>query len=187
VRRRVAQANPAVAAAHSDLIASERELSRLYGTMGRADEQAAALRRAHDVIEGLPKDDPGELYVLACVHALNSARASNEDHRRQQADEAVAALRRAIAAGWRDSDQLREDPDLASLRDRDDFRALVGETLSRGAGTATLTEQWRAGQLALAECERRGAESHDPARKRTRCGPPVIGSCRFGSARSSRG
>ena len=64
----------------------------------------------------------------------------------------------AIAAGWRDRDQLREDPDLASLRDRDDFRALMGEALSRGTGTATLTEQWRAGQLALAECERRARE-----------------------------
>jgi serine/threonine-protein kinase len=166
VRRRVAQANPAIAAAHSDLIASELELSRLYGTMGRAPEQAAALRRAHDVIEGLPKDDPGELYVLACVHALNSAKASDKDHRRQEADLAVTALRRAIAAGWRDRDQLREDPDLASLRDRDDFRAIMGETLSRGTGTATLAEQWRAGQLALLECERTAREHpEDSARQ----------------------
>jgi tetratricopeptide (TPR) repeat protein len=169
VRRRVAQANPGIAAAHSDLIASELELSRLYGTMGRADERAAALRRAHDVIEGLPKDDPGELYVLACVHALNSARASNEDDRRHEAEEAVAALRRAIAAGWRDRDQLREDPDLASLRDRDDFRALVGETLSRRTGATTLAEQWRAGQRALADCERLAREHpEDTARQADR-------------------
>jgi serine/threonine-protein kinase len=166
VRRRVVQANPAVAAAHSDLIASELELARLHGTMGRANEQAAALRRAQDVIEGMPKDGPGELYVLACVHALNSARASDEAHRRSEADKAVAALRRAIAAGWRDRDQLREDPDLACLRDRDDFRALVDERLSRGTGSATLTEQWRGGQLALAERERLArAHPDDPARQ----------------------
>jgi eukaryotic-like serine/threonine-protein kinase len=166
VRRRVAQSNPAVAAAHSDLIASERELSRLYGTMGRVNDQAAALRRAHDVIEGLPKDDPGELYVVACVHALNSARANDLDDRRQEADQAVAALRRAIAAGWRDRDQLREDPDLASLRDRDDFRALMGGTLGHGPATATPAEQWLTGQLALAVCERRSREHpDDPARQ----------------------
>ena len=95
VRRRVAQANPAVAATHSELIASEVELSRLYGTMGLRRRGGCRPPPApHDVIEGLPKDDPGELYVVACVHALNCAKASNLDQGRHDADEAVAALRR---------------------------------------------------------------------------------------------
>jgi serine/threonine-protein kinase len=154
VRRRVAQANPAVAAAHSDLIAAELELSRLYGKLGRADEEAAALRRAQDVVDGLPREGPGELYVIACVHALNSARAGpDEDRRRREADAAVAALRRALAAGWRDRSQIREDPDLSGLRDREDFRALTGEP-DPGGETASLPEQWHAGELALAERER---------------------------------
>ncbi|MFO8013459.1 MAG: hypothetical protein R6X20_09160, partial [Phycisphaerae bacterium] len=40
-------------------------------------------------------------------------------------DEAMAALRRALRAGWTDADHTRDDADLASLRDRDDFKRLL--------------------------------------------------------------
>lgn len=39
---------------------------------------------------------------------------------------AVEWLRKAVAAGYRDRAHLDADPDLAPLRGRPDFRALVG-------------------------------------------------------------
>ena len=67
-----------------------------------------ALRSAH------PKN--GEiLYNLACVYALLG-----------DGEQGVNALRDAVGAGWWDMGQAMRDPDLASLRDRDDFKALRG-------------------------------------------------------------
>jgi hypothetical protein len=42
------------------------------------------------------------------------------------ADQAVAALRDAMSAGWNRPDELKE-PDFDALRGRDDFRKLVAE------------------------------------------------------------
>ena len=47
------------------------------------------------------------------------------------ADEAVATLRAAVAAGWSDGVIMARDPDLTPLRDRDDFRGLVLGLLDR--------------------------------------------------------
>lgn len=58
--------------------------------------------------------DPGMLYNLACCLALAG-----------RGDEAVAALADAVDAGWRNYGQTGADPDLAAVRDRADFRALV--------------------------------------------------------------
>lgn len=42
------------------------------------------------------------------------------------ADRAMVWLTKAVAAGYRDRDHIETDPDLAPLRTRADFRALVG-------------------------------------------------------------
>jgi hypothetical protein len=76
------------------------------------------------------------LYDLACVHALNAAGVARdqgrplpirERHTEDYARAAVALLRRAAAAGYfRDPATLAhldKDSDLASLRDRDDYKA----------------------------------------------------------------
>jgi hypothetical protein len=41
-------------------------------------------------------------------------------------------LREAVRAGWNDAQHTSRDPDLAPLRDRDDFRRLVAELFDRG-------------------------------------------------------
>ena len=48
------------------------------------------------------------------------------------AAEAVQTLRDAVAAGWQDAQHTSRDPDLAPLRDRDDFRRLLAELFDRG-------------------------------------------------------
>jgi serine/threonine-protein kinase len=43
------------------------------------------------------------------------------------ADQALAALRQAVAKGYKDADHLKKDPDLDPLRGRDDFLKLLAE------------------------------------------------------------
>jgi hypothetical protein len=50
------------------------------------------------------------------------------------ADQAVAALRDAISAGWNWPDELKE-PDFDALRKRDDFQKLVKELSVKAAGS----------------------------------------------------
>jgi hypothetical protein len=44
----------------------------------------------------------------------------------------VAALREAVAAGYRDAGRLRQDPAFAALRGRPDFAEIVGGISGRG-------------------------------------------------------
>ncbi len=77
-------------------------LGGLYTKEGRVDEGLRMDRR----LVRLAPENPIAHYNLACSLAL----------KRRKAD-AVRALRRALETGYRDLDWLREDPDLASLRD----------------------------------------------------------------------
>jgi hypothetical protein len=62
----------------------------------------------------------------ACVHAL-AAGAVKEDAplSDRYAVRAIALLRQATDAGYKDLETLRKDPDLNALRGRDDFKKLV--------------------------------------------------------------
>lgn len=73
-------------------------------------EAAAAL----SALAKVKRSDPDMLYNLACCLSLAG-----------RGDEAVAALAAAVDAGWRNYGQTGADPDLAAVRDRADFRALV--------------------------------------------------------------
>ncbi len=86
------------AAAH-DLIRAEE--------WGRAE---TALRRLAEKHPGTPQVH----YNLACCLA-----------RLEKPEEAMDALRRAVRAGWADADHAADDPDLDTLRDRDDFKRLL--------------------------------------------------------------
>jgi hypothetical protein len=46
---------------------------------------------------------------------------------RSYADRAMAALRQALAKGYKDCAQLKKDKDLDALRGRDDFQRLLAE------------------------------------------------------------
>src|SRR5262249_30318986 len=111
-------------------------LGSLQRQAGKEDEALRSLRRALELWEPLTLVQPNDLYNLACAHAQCRAliaggraalspeeRAEREPH----GERAMAALRRALAAGFAAPAWLSQDPDLDSLRPRDDFRALMME------------------------------------------------------------
>ena len=57
--------------------------------------------------------------------------ARDPGQRQSLADAAMTLLRAAMAAGWSDAARTAADPDLAPLRDRPDFRALVAALWDR--------------------------------------------------------
>ena len=99
--------------------------------LGRRDEAFQTLELARELYERLP-DDPINLYNLACVDSqlvalMRSGPPGEAEPARGDAyaDRAIAALRRAVAAGYHGVDSLRIDPDLAPLRSRDDFQRIL--------------------------------------------------------------
>jgi tetratricopeptide (TPR) repeat protein len=99
----------------------ELRLGRAHA-LARAGEAARALAEADEVAAAADMD-AGDRYDLACVYALAAARLPSADA--AAATKAVAALRRAAAGGYRNIPQAVNDPDLAALRPRADFAALL--------------------------------------------------------------
>ena len=72
------------------------------------------------------------LYNLACIYSRLGVLAKSEltgtgGRSRGDAydDKAIAALRRAVAGGYRQIKVIRKDPDLAPLSSRDDFQLIL--------------------------------------------------------------
>lgn len=75
----------------------------------------AAVESAMRLIEAVP-DRPIGYYNLACAQA-----------RLQRTDEAMEALRSAVARGWRDEVHMNIDPDLATLRSDARYAEIIQE------------------------------------------------------------
>jgi serine/threonine protein kinase len=93
------------------------------GALARAGEATKALAAA-DELAGADQLTAGQHYDLTCVYALAAARLPPADADRAAA-KATAALRQAIAAGYRDFPHVLKDDDLAAIRGLDDFAALL--------------------------------------------------------------
>jgi tetratricopeptide (TPR) repeat protein len=104
------------------------------GALAVQGDHAQATAEAE--VLGLQRDlNPGHLYDLACNFSHFSAAAERDrklspaDRARLQALYAARAmdfLQQAVAAGWRNPQHLRTDPDMERLRSREDFRKLLG-------------------------------------------------------------
>jgi len=117
---------------------SRQFLSNHYGDLadallrlGQAGDAAKATRESL----ALGPNVGDELYdgacrLALCLSMLVEANAP-KDTRDALAAEAVAILRRAVEAGWSDADWTAHDPDLAPLRDRDDFQEILGALYDR--------------------------------------------------------
>jgi serine/threonine protein kinase len=93
----------------------------------------AGCRTTAEMWEKLQRIDAASLYRAGCLRAATAAvqaKAMGPDAARMahdDADQAMASLTRAIAAGYTDGAHMQSDADLAFLRDREDFRKLVAE------------------------------------------------------------
>ena len=102
-------------------------LTKVYHAL---NQPAQAIRTTQELV-ALAKESPSELYNVAGALALSIPLVQGEQQQALAA-EAVQILKRAITAGWNDAGRTSRDPDLAPLRDRDDFRRLLAELLDRG-------------------------------------------------------
>ena len=128
-----------LSAAHPENLEYTGHLGDSHAIRGRAlfrsgqrSQAAADLRRALELGAKLPNPS-GELMidrssVLALLAGLGGEAKSGVTAAEAMAfaDQAVAALRDAMSAGWNRSDELKE-PDFDALRGRDDFKKLVAD------------------------------------------------------------
>jgi tetratricopeptide (TPR) repeat protein/tRNA A-37 threonylcarbamoyl transferase component Bud32 len=69
--------------------------------------------------------DAGMWYNFACVYALASGKVA--DKKREYANRAMDLLQKAVKAGWTEAAHMKQDHDLDSLRNREDFKKLLAD------------------------------------------------------------
>jgi serine/threonine-protein kinase len=123
VLKNLAKAEPENLRWRQGLARARETLGRVQARSGQAAEAKEAADQAVAIAEELARNDSAYLYDLACVLSLRGELRSSE------ADlcAAVAAVRRAIAAGFDNTYLLRTDPRLDAMRSRADFQAAVGQ------------------------------------------------------------
>jgi hypothetical protein len=133
IREALARDNPTSIRHRTDLSWGYLHLAIVQAAAGQPDEALVNLRKAEQIVGRLPDDDPITHYNLACAYAqcstgthrgergLSAKQAGDEAY----ADRAMAALRRAVAAGYANVALIRRDLDLDPLRPRRDFQELL--------------------------------------------------------------
>jgi serine/threonine protein kinase len=103
---------------------------RLHHFEQRKD--TAGCRQTAEMWEGLKRGDAHSLYNAACMRAVTAAvlRAADRSPARDrqidaEVERALAWLRQAVAAGYNNAAQLKQDRSLDALRRRADFTKLV--------------------------------------------------------------
>jgi serine/threonine protein kinase len=133
--QKLADANPAVTQFQRGLAKVYYEIGVLLSATGKTSESVASYGKAVAIQEKLADANPAVMqyqndlavshYSKACTIALVIPRVDGTSEAARYADEAMASLTKAVAAGWKDAAKLASDPALVPLRDRDDFRRLV--------------------------------------------------------------
>lgn len=89
-------------------------LSSAYLKGRRFDEARDTL----DTLQSMEPDNPYLYYNLACYHAL-----------RDETGDALAALKQSVKLGFKKVDDIRNDPDLARVRETDAYRQWAEDAL----------------------------------------------------------
>ncbi len=170
VWRQLTRDNPAVPSLHSGLFGAYRNLALFQRERKQTEQYERTMRRAREVIDRLPSEGANVLFQMACVRAecstfLGSGKeqrtAEERAEQKREADLAMEALGKAIAAGFRNLERLRQEKELNALRDREDFKALQADLVAR---LAEGPDKLKASQQALAL--RRKMAQADPNDKR---------------------
>jgi hypothetical protein len=104
---------------------------------GRLAAAVVEYRRSLAMLERVEKPAPVDVYNMACCQALLAAAARlpgsglTEAEGRDLADKAMSTLQKAVAAGYRRPELFKHDPDLALLRQEEDFKKLMTELDAR--------------------------------------------------------
>src|SRR5262249_18507832 len=120
---------PTIPFFRAELAVTLAAIASIHQQGGRREEARDVWRRTLDI--GFPPR-AGDARV-----ALNMGRVSGLGGRVDRAkagawaDRALAALREALASGYKDRRQIRENPDLDPLRGRRDFKALITDPAAR--------------------------------------------------------
>jgi hypothetical protein len=115
-------------------------LARSYSAVGRHAEALKLCSHCAKIWEQLNRTDAVSLYNAACWRAVTAAmlRAADPsltgaEQSDAEAERAMAWLKKAIAAGWKDAAHMEKDLDLDALRDREDFKKLLAELVAGAA------------------------------------------------------
>jgi len=111
---------------HPDTLWSMSNLAIAYTVAGRTQE---AIQLNMETLE-LQKNKLGPshpktiqtIYNITCCHSLLTAKSDDRD---KHADLAMDWLKQAVTAGYKDIAHMKNDKDLDSLRDRNDFKKLI--------------------------------------------------------------
>jgi eukaryotic-like serine/threonine-protein kinase len=128
----LAGAFPSLPSYRTDMIEGNMRLGAVMQAAGRTADAIVQYRRSLAELERLEKPRPVEFYDMACCRALLSGAAAEPGsgltaaEARAEAERAVAGVRRALDAGYREIDWIRTgDPDLKPIRSRPDFQLLM--------------------------------------------------------------
>jgi serine/threonine protein kinase/Tfp pilus assembly protein PilF len=91
----------------------------------QAGRVAEAVAEAGELAKAAQRD-AGEICTLAGVYAQASSKLADRSEE-EYAARAVELLRRAVKAGYRNAARIAQDPDLAPLRKRADFKKLLAD------------------------------------------------------------
>jgi serine/threonine protein kinase len=114
-----------------------RRLGLLEYAAGRFADAAAANRRALALYLGVPKLWERQVFELACCQAALAGLAGKDGSGvpaadgLAEADKAMELLRKAVAGGYLNLYELRNDAGLDALRQRNDFQKLVADLQNR--------------------------------------------------------
>ncbi len=125
---------------HPETLGSRMNVASNLVQLGRAADAAAICLQTVEKWEKPNRTDAGSLYTAACFRAVAAAVLRSADkspagatQASAQADMAMAWLKQAVAAGYKNAANIASDHDLDALRDRSDFKKLAAE-LDAGAG-----------------------------------------------------
>ncbi len=131
----LAKDNPTDAQMQTDLALSYASLGNVLRRKAQTGRALEAFRQASAVLDKLPRN-ADVCYNLACMLALCSSvvgqgktelTVAEQEQRRRYADQAMDALRQAVAAGSRNPGELRHDSELDAVRSRADFQQLLAD------------------------------------------------------------
>jgi serine/threonine protein kinase/tetratricopeptide (TPR) repeat protein len=114
---------------HPKTLRSMTTLAVSYALAGRHQDALRLLEERQSLQARRGPELPDSLYDIACVHATI---AKSGDHA-AEAGVAMEWLKRAVASGWKNAQLMKTDPDLAALRNRDDFKQLIADLEAENA------------------------------------------------------